>query len=93
MDYGKAVSIIRAAKGLSQKELAGLIGKTPSYVSRIENNERTPSMDVINLICDRLEVPVSLFMLLGKKYENMDTMDKHLLDEMGSRLLKIITED
>ena len=93
MDYGKAVSVIRAAKGLSQKDLAELINKAPSYVSRIENNERTPSLDVINTICEKLEIPITLFMLLGKKYDNMDEIDKRLLNEMGSKLLQIITED
>lgn len=93
MDYGKAVTVIRAAKGMSQKELAEQIGKTPSYISRIESGARTPSLDVIDTICDRLEIPVSLFMLLGKKYDEMDKMDKRLLDEMGTRLLQIITKD
>ena len=93
MDYGKALSVVRAAKGLSQKDLATLIDKTPSYISRIEKDERTPSMNTINLICERLEIPITLFMLLGKKYENMDKFDKRLLDEMGSELLQIITKD
>ena len=93
MDYGKAVSVIRAAKGLSQKELAELINKAPSYVSRIENNERTPSLGVVNLICEKLGIPVTLFMLLGKKYDDMDEIDKRLLDEMGAKLLHVITKD
>ena len=92
MDYGKALSVVRAAKGLSQKDLAALISKTPSYISRIEKDERTPSMDTINLICERLDIPITLFMLLGKKYENMDKIDKRLLDEMGAELLQIITK-
>lgn len=93
MDYGKAVSVVRTAKGLSQKGLAELIGKTPSYISRIEDNKRTPSLDVVNLICERLSVPVTLFMLLGKKYEDMDEIDRSLLNELGTKLLQIITED
>ncbi|HZP55574.1 MAG TPA: helix-turn-helix transcriptional regulator [Candidatus Saccharimonadales bacterium] len=92
MDYGKAVTVIRTAKNLTQKELAELLGKTPSYISRVENNERTPSVEFVNLLCERLKVPVTLFMLLGKNYEQMDEMDRHLLDEMGARLLEIITK-
>lgn len=93
MDYGKALSVVRAAKGLTQKDLAVLINKTPSYISRIEKNERTPTMDTIDMICDKLGIPITLFMLLGKKYEKMDKIDKRLLDEMGTELLQIITKD
>jgi transcriptional regulator with XRE-family HTH domain len=93
MDYGKALSVVRAAKGLSQKDLAVIIEKTPSYISRIEKDERTPTLDTINLICERLEIPVTLFMLLSKKYSAMNKVDKRLLDEMGAELLQIITKD
>lgn len=93
MDYGKALSVVRAAKGLSQKDLAILIDKAPSYISRIEKDERTPTLDTINLICDKLEIPLTLFMLLGKKYDTMDKMDRRLLDEMGAELLQIITKN
>lgn len=93
MNYGKAVTVIRTAKELTQKELAELLDKTPSYISRVENNERTPSVEFVSLLCERLEVPVTLFMLLGKNYEQMDEMDRRLLDEMGTRLLEIITKN
>jgi transcriptional regulator with XRE-family HTH domain len=93
MDYGKAISVIRAAKGLSQRQLAEKINMAPSYISRIESNVRTPSLDVIDLICEKLEVPITLFMLLGKKYDDMDVIDRRLLDEMGSKLLEVITKD
>ena len=93
MDYGKAVTIVRTAKGLSQKDLAVLIDKTPSYISRVEKNERTPSMEAINTICEKLGIPIALFMLLGKKYDEMNKYDKQLLDELGSELLRIITKD
>lgn len=93
MDYGKAVAVCRTARGLSQKDLALLISKTPSYISRIEKNERTPSPEFIRLLCEHLDVPVPLFMLLGKKYKDMDAADKRLLDSLGVELLKIITKD
>lgn len=93
MDYKKAFGVIRASKGMSQKELAEVLDVTPSYVSRIEHGERIPSTEMIERLCKRLHIPLTLFMLLGKKYEELDDIDKHLLDDLGKELLKIITKD
>ena len=46
MNYGKALAVIRAAKGLQQKELAELLGVTSSYVSRIESGERPTQVGI-----------------------------------------------
>ena len=91
MDYGKAITIIRSAKGLSQKDLALLIGKTPSYISRLEKNERTPSSTLVTDMCKKLGVPEELFQLLATRYGHMDSQDKGLLEQFGAKLLKIIT--
>ena len=92
MDYGKALTIVRASKGLNQKDFAELIGKTPSYVSRVESNDRKLSLDMVDTICDKLGIPVALFMLLRKKNKDMNEYDQRLVDELGSELLRVITE-
>jgi transcriptional regulator with XRE-family HTH domain len=93
MDYKKAFGVIRAAKNLSQKDLAKILDVTPSYISRIERGERSPSPEIISLLCERLNIPLALFMLLGQKYSQLSTLDKRLLDDLGKELLKIITKD
>jgi len=35
---------VRMEKGLSQKELAGLLQITPSYMNKIENGKRMPNV-------------------------------------------------
>lgn len=46
-EFEQAATIIaaRAAKGLSQEDLAERIHKPPSYVARLESGRAVPSMD------------------------------------------------
>ena len=47
---------------------------------------------MVDTICDKLGIPVALFMLLGKKNKDMNEYDQRLVDELGSELLRVITE-
>lgn len=72
--FGRAIAEARRAKGLSQKDLAGLIRKedggaiTPQYLNDIEHDRRTPSSDrLIKQFAKALdENDGYLFVLAGK---------------------------
>jgi transcriptional regulator with XRE-family HTH domain len=48
--------ILRKQKGLSQEELADSAGINRNYVGQIEREEKSPTIDVIEKLCDPLEV-------------------------------------
>src|SRR5919197_1395779 len=52
---GERIRRLRLAQGLSQRELSGP-GVSYAYVSRIEANQRKPSLKVIRLLARRLDV-------------------------------------
>jgi Zn-dependent peptidase ImmA (M78 family)/transcriptional regulator with XRE-family HTH domain len=52
----------RQARGLNGTELAELIGVTPQSVSQYERDKQTPSPEMLALISDKLDMPVSYFM-------------------------------
>lgn len=55
MDVGSKIKFFRLRKNFTQEELAqGII--SVSYLSKIENNITTPSMEVLKLLSERLEV-------------------------------------
>ena len=56
MGIGENIRRYRKAAGLSQEQLAELIGKTRSAVSQYENNTTTPYMYVIERIAAALGV-------------------------------------
>lgn len=92
MNYGKAVKTIRGAKGLSQKDLAILIGKTSGYVSKIESGNRTPSTEVIEDICNKLDIPYYLFALVASDREDVNKLPAKELQIFANNLLTIVTD-
>lgn len=55
---GSRIQTLRKAKALSQKELASKIKTNPFYLSKIERNERLPSLTFCYKIANALNVPV-----------------------------------
>ena len=49
----------RLRKGLSQKALAALIGRSKNVISNWENGRNKPDADQIELLCGILDIPVS----------------------------------
>jgi DNA-binding XRE family transcriptional regulator len=50
-----AVAARRAERGLSQRELADLVGTTQSAIARLESGGRPPRIDTLLRIADALE--------------------------------------
>jgi len=53
----------RAERGLSQRELAGLVGTTQSAIARLESGGRPPRIDTLLRIADALACDLSLELL------------------------------
>ena len=67
VSFGSNLKAARVKKGLTQKELAALIGAKHNSVSNWENDQNKPDPDLIEIICGVLEItPNYLF--------NSDTM-------------------
>lgn len=64
-DFAKRLAQVRDLVGLSQKELATLVGMEPSMISHFEGGKREPSLE--NFIRIAKALNVSADMLLGLK--------------------------
>jgi transcriptional regulator with XRE-family HTH domain len=58
---GSRLRDLRAARELSLRQLARVIGASPSLLSQIENGKVTPSVDTLYLLSGALGVPVAAF--------------------------------
>ncbi|MDP2168127.1 MAG: helix-turn-helix domain-containing protein [Thermodesulfovibrionales bacterium] len=54
LDIGSKIKEIRTRLGLSQKEIADRIDLTPSFISQLENNQISPSLNSFIHICNAL---------------------------------------
>lgn len=64
-DIGIAIRECRIRRGISQKELADKVDLTASFISQLENNQISPSLNSFIQICDALKISPSE--LLEKK--------------------------
>jgi transcriptional regulator with XRE-family HTH domain len=59
VQFGNRVRRLRKSKGLTQLELAELLGVGRSYLSQIESGKRDPGLRLIKSIADGLETSLS----------------------------------
>lgn len=62
MAFGETLTKLRKDKGITQEELAKKLFVTRQAVSRWENGETTPGIDMVKLIATVLEVPIACLM-------------------------------
>ena len=93
MNYGKAVRTIRAARGMSQKELAERVGLNPSYLSLIESGKRIPATNVLEDLAKALRVPLYLLLLLGSTKEDLHGISEAQARTLGKELLGIVLQE
>lgn len=72
IDLGTRISEIRKRRGISQKELAQMIGVTPSTISQLESNRIYPSIPALIKIAEILGVNVGYF--FGKALADQDVI-------------------
>lgn len=60
MEFGDILKTLRKQRGLSQDELAAMLGTTKQVISRYETKQRVPRLSVVTEYAERLGVPVSL---------------------------------
>jgi transcriptional regulator with XRE-family HTH domain len=91
MNYGKAIKMLRASRGLQQRELAKKLGLDSSYVSLLESGKRVPSLQVLELLSSKLRVPSYLIMLLASEDKDLQGIDAKQAQRLGGEVLQAIT--
>ena len=82
----------RKKKNISQVKLAAMINISPNYLNAVENGKNFPSPEVIQHICDSLELlPYQLFLEYPAQAVHNNTMAQSLM-EMKQRFIKEIHE-
>ena len=90
MDYGRAIRIVRAARDLSQKDLARRAKVDASFVSMIERGSRRPSMDKLEALSRALAVPVPLLSLLAANRDDLTGIDPTTAGVLSAQLLDLL---
>lgn len=92
MNYGKAIRTIRASRNMSRQELSNKLGVVPSYLFRIEDGQRNPSVKLLHKIADTLDVPFYLLALLASDLSEVGQLPVEEKTRIGMKLLEILME-
>lgn len=85
---GKKIRALRKNRGLTLKEVAALVGCTPSYLSMMENDKLDPSSSRLKQIADALgSTIVQLFPDQGRDDMILRAKDRQKVNVSGSKLL------
>lgn len=93
MNYGKALKIARAIKGLQQRELAERSGLTASHLSLIEAGKRKPSVGALHKLSEALEMPTHLLTLLAAESEDLTLVGPEELRSLGESLARLLSKE
>jgi transcriptional regulator with XRE-family HTH domain len=66
LNIGKSIRVIRQAKGLLLKDVAGAASVSNPFLALVEKGERQPSLAVLSRIAEALEVPVEALILISQ---------------------------
>lgn len=97
VDISKNITEYRKSKNLTIKDLASLIGSTPSLLSQIEKGSANPSINTIKQISKALDIPLFNFFISDDSTENLvvrsDNRKKIMFAEEDSFAYELLTPD
>ena len=95
---GDRIREARASKGWKQRELASEVEVEPITVSRWERGATTPDLDVLRLVAEATEKPLSYFVAGGDDAAASDDAVKRLeraakkLSDQADRIERLLEE-
>ena len=63
VEVGKRIKYLREQKNLKKNTLANLAGVSPTYIDKLENGERCPTVEYLGYICFGLGITLAEFFL------------------------------
>lgn len=87
-EYGRAVRVIRAMRGMTQRETAERAEIEPNYLAMIESGGRTPSARLQRAIARALHAPPYFVTMLADAGE-VRRMSAEMRGELARQLLDL----
>lgn len=92
MKIGKALKLCRSARDLSLEIVAERAGISTSYLSRLENDKREPTLAMIGKVAEALDIPVPVVVFLAAEPGELKGMDKKTEQRFAELALDLIRQ-
>lgn len=90
MNIGNVIGLLIKKKGLTQKEVADKIGKSPTSLSQIVSGVYQPSSETLKKICDVLEVPPAILHFLTISEDDIPQSKREIYQMLAPSLKDFI---
>lgn len=90
MNYGNAIRVSRAARRMSQKDLAVRLNLDASYLSLLEKGTRKPSLTTLEDVARVLDIPLDLLLLLASEKDDLRSVTQDQVSRLGQQVLDMI---
>jgi len=84
---GRAIKDIRKAKGLTQEDFSTVSSQT--YLSTLERGLKSPTVDMLEVLAERMGVHIVSILTLAYMYENSDSTVESIQDVVEKDISQI----
>jgi len=83
-EVGKRIKYLREQKHLKKNALANLAGVSPTYIDKLENGERCPTVEYLGYICnDGLGITLAEFFRDSDEQKELNTLIQNLVARLS----------
>ncbi len=84
---GQTLKDLRAARRLTQQDLASQLGISASYLSLLESSKRRTTGKILRGLSDYLKVPAGYFVIQSMEVTGLDPRHQELIQELQRELV------
>jgi transcriptional regulator with XRE-family HTH domain len=92
MKIGATIKKLRKEKRIKQIDFASQCGISQTYLSQLENDERNPTVDVLERISNVLEIPYPVLSFLSITIENVPEEKKEVYKRMEKVMFGLVED-
>ena len=84
-EVGKRIKYLREKKNLKKNTLANLSGVSPTYIDKLENGERCPTVEYLDYICFGLGITLAEFFRESDEQKELNATIQNLTARLSPK--------
>lgn len=84
-EVGKRIKQLREQKNLKKNTLANLAGVSPTYIDKLENGERCPTVEYLGYICFGLGITLAEFFRESDEQKELNATVQNLTARLSPK--------
>ena len=84
-EVGKRIKYLREQKNLKKNTLANLAGVSPTYIDKLENGERCPTVEYLDYVCFGLGITLAEFFRESDEQKELNATIQNLTARLSPK--------